>query len=66
MSSKADKAAALARLVAARRSGTKTVDVADFKVDSMYEEVTEEVYRSKIAEHRKNKSFVTGKGEECV
>ena len=62
---KAEKAAAMERMAAARRTGVRVTDERQFEDASMFEEVTDEQYRKIVQERRKQKAFVVGKGERC-
>ena len=60
MSSRAEKAAALERQIAARRGGAQVITEDDFKVAPVFDVKSEEEYNRLKSERRK--TFVTGKG----
>ena len=61
MSSRREQAERNARMAAARRTGVRMTDVADFQEQSIFDEVSEEQYRKVVAERRKHKDFIAGK-----
>ena len=66
MSSKQSKAEALARLAAARRTGVRAVSESDFVEQKIFDEVDESRYREIVAERRRSRNFIAGKGAPAL
>ena len=67
MASRAEKAAALARMAASRRTGVRMSEaVQEFELEKpIFEELDDDAYRKLVSDRRKQKSFVVGDGA-CV